>query len=76
MGKSKEKRQVIRSEKEIGEVLAWAEAGAKEGLAFERGVLQALQWATGRTDERPDKAESVEPIGSKDEDDPDEDDFV
>ena len=79
MGKPREKRQrqVVRGEKEIGEVLAWAREGAKDGLAFERGTLAALEWITGRNDSRPDQVTESDVDGSsKGDDDPDEDDFV
>lgn len=52
--------EVIRTEAEIHDVAVWAEEHSDHGTSehsdatYEMGVLDALRWATGAVDARPD----------------------
>lgn len=51
---------VIRTEKEITRVEDWAIEGIEDGsrypgMSYEQGVLDALQWLRGDTDNAPDE---------------------
>lgn len=53
---------ITRSQKDIDDVMNWAVEGMAQGtrflgMSYEQGVDDALRWATGLTDERPDQDE-------------------
>ena len=52
--------EIRRSEEEINRVLTWAADGKYDGthyagMSYEEGILNALDWLFGNTDDPPDE---------------------